>query len=403
MFGIIDRYLSRNFLYSYVVLLGITLGLFVLFDTFGHFDNILETELPFKQLLRSWIEYHSLQVPQTFCHVNAPVVLMAAMFALTSLNRNNEITPLKACGMSIYRVVWPLFLLGFVAGLASVAVQELVLPRISARLFVLTKSVRQHHDQIDIVEKTDYTDTFGVQLIGYKYSVSKKTLIEPVARQERDGSATIVTAEWAEWRKDPEDRIRKWFFHNGREYRIDADHRDLPGFPRRFVDSEEQLKTEGGAIPTDVHYVVGPYVVEPRSQMGLASEQDPFRIYTDIQPHQLMLDRLLDENPSTAQLLTLARENPQEIDVAVELHKRFVAPANAIVLLLLGLPFALRNTRGLFTSLGVCVLLTSGYLFVSLVCTTLVVNGKLTPPAGAWLPVIIFGLIGVALFENVGT
>ena len=100
------------------------------------------------------------------------------------------------------------------------------------------------------------------------------------------------------------------------------------------------------------------------------------------------------ENPSV-------KHNP---GVEVELHSRFVQPFLDMNLLLLGLPLVLtRQSRSLFFSVGLCVLLIVMFMGVNMLCHSLGSSSLLSPPFSVWLPLMFFVPMAVAtslpLFE----
>ena len=83
---------------------------------------------------------------------------------------------------------------------------------------------------------------------------------------------------------------------------------------------------------------------------------------------------------------------------------RFVFGFGFIVLLMLGLPFALSG-RGstTFRSIGLGVFLCFAYYVADAFCLSMGVGGTLPPAAAAWLPVLVFGPLGFFLLDSVPT
>ena len=94
------------------------------------------------------------------------------------------------------------------------------------------------------------------------------------------------------------------------------------------------------------------------------------------------------ENPSV-------KHNP---GIEVELHSRFVQPFLDLNLLLLGLPLVLtRQSRSLFFSVGLCVLLIVVFMGVIMLCHNLGSSSLLSPVLSVWLPLMVFVPMAVAL------
>ncbi|MEK6249703.1 MAG: LptF/LptG family permease, partial [Planctomycetales bacterium] len=98
--------------------------------------------------------------------------------------------------------------------------------------------------------------------------------------------------------------------------------------------------------------------------------------------------------------LVAALKNPSvkyRSGVQVELHSRLVQPFLDMTLLLLGLPVVLsRQSRNLFLSVGLCVLLIVVFMSVVLLCHHIGSSTSLNPSLAAWCPLMIFVPMTVA-------
>ena len=122
-----DRYVLRNYFYAYLVCTVSFLGLYVCAEVLSRLKKFLAPHgIPFWQVL---IRYYSVMIPVAYTYYLGPVLtLSAAMFALTMLNKNNEIMPLKAAGMSLYRIVTPIFCVAAFFSVLTFASQEFFIP-----------------------------------------------------------------------------------------------------------------------------------------------------------------------------------------------------------------------------------------------------------------------------------
>ncbi len=121
---ILDRYISRKFLAIFGLVFMALLSISIIVTFFERIDNVYEHNKPMLMLFR-YIEY---SLPQ-FGHFILPVsVLTTALLALGLMTKSNEVTAMKACGVSIYRVILPVVVLAAAASLFSYALQERVVP-----------------------------------------------------------------------------------------------------------------------------------------------------------------------------------------------------------------------------------------------------------------------------------
>ncbi len=122
--NILDRYLLRKYLLIFTLVFLALLLISIIITFFERIDNIYEHNKSIWMLLE-FIRYN---IPE-FIHYILPVAaLTATLLSLGLLTKSNEITAMKACGISLYRVILPVILMGFIASFCSFYLQERVLP-----------------------------------------------------------------------------------------------------------------------------------------------------------------------------------------------------------------------------------------------------------------------------------
>jgi lipopolysaccharide export system permease protein len=107
-------------------------------------------------------------------------------------------------------------------------------------------------------------------------------------------------------------------------------------------------------------------------------------------------DRLYDElqKPDSTRLATMA----------VLFHMRLTRPLLGLILVLMGLSLLLRDqNRNIFLSAGLCLILCGVFFAACFASKQLGDNDILGPALAAWLPVLCFGPVSVAMFDAVHT
>ena len=88
-------------------------------------------------------------------------------------------------------------------------------------------------------------------------------------------------------------------------------------------------------------------------------------------------------------------------DVRVAIHVRIVQPMLDVTLLFLGLPLVLaRESRNMYLSIGMCVGVVSIYSLTVLSCQYLGTVYMLSPALSAWLPLMVYVPMAVAMFDR---
>ena len=90
--------------------------------------------------------------------------------------------------------------------------------------------------------------------------------------------------------------------------------------------------------------------------------------------------------------------------MAVLFHTRMTRPILGLVLVVMGLGVILRDqNRNVIISAGMCLVLCAVY-FASLYACKMLGDNELLPPAlAAWAPVLVYGPLGLVLFDAVHT
>tara|TARA_Y100001934_G_scaffold260612_1_gene333046 strand:- start:3055 stop:4134 length:1080 start_codon:yes stop_codon:yes gene_type:complete len=108
-FLLIDKYLITSFLKKLLNILTVFLVIFLVVDIIDHIDKILDNPISFTDI--SMIYIYS--IPQ-YINIAFPMaILISTVMTMSLLQKNNEITALKASGVSIYRLTAPFFITGF--------------------------------------------------------------------------------------------------------------------------------------------------------------------------------------------------------------------------------------------------------------------------------------------------
>ncbi len=149
---ILDRYILKNFLLDFLICLVTLMALCVIVETFEKASEFAEyfgdqkkagepmQRSPFQAIGR----YYLLHLPILYGQVSPIILLMAAMFTVTRMGRYGEFIPIKASGISLYRVLLPILIVGVVLSGISVVIQEKVGIKWLGRRFFLSAPIHHH-------------------------------------------------------------------------------------------------------------------------------------------------------------------------------------------------------------------------------------------------------------------
>jgi len=351
----LDRYVVSVFLSSYALAFFLLVGLFVVFDAIGKMDEYLERlgEFGGLQVVGLVAGYYALSVPYFFLWVGPFVTLLAAVFTASRLHRNNELVPVIAAGRSLQRSFGPVFLGGLLGAAAMVAAREGAMPRIEGARSALRHALR--HGRGERVLENVYARAEGGQKLFADRFYPESDLVEGL------------------WAFLPEE--------DGLRF-VRADR-------ARFAPGEGTWLLEGG---TAARF---PGQGEPLDALGGVG----------IGPGDLLLfsfqgtEELL--GLSFRQVDELARREPARLQYQTLLHFFLTFPLANLILPLLGLPFSLRlDRRSGAEGIVLAAVLCGAYFALDLVLRYLGNQGALPPLVAAWSPVVLFGSLGIVLFDG---
>ena len=110
MIKLIDRLMIRGYFKAYAVCLASLLSLYVVVDLFTNLDDFTSQGTGRGQAARHIAEYYSYRVSQIFDRLCEAIVLLAGMFTVAMMQRNNEQLPLLSAGVPTQRIVAPVLL-----------------------------------------------------------------------------------------------------------------------------------------------------------------------------------------------------------------------------------------------------------------------------------------------------
>lgn len=112
---LLDRYLLRRFLAILLLAMVAFIAIFVVVDLVENIDKFIDAGLNRTQILN----YYLLNIP-FFISIGLPMsMLIASIFSIGILSRDNEIAAMKSSGISLYRISAPLLILGILVSIGS--------------------------------------------------------------------------------------------------------------------------------------------------------------------------------------------------------------------------------------------------------------------------------------------
>lgn len=370
----IDRYIVTEFGRVFLICFITFLGLFIVADFVNNLDELVKHAKTHGGLPNVLLSFYGPKVPGFFDLIGRIVALVAAIFAITSLQRNNEMASMMAAGISRWRIIKPVVASVAFVALLGVLNRELLIPQFSdtmgrdARNFAgdQTGTVRARHDHATDI----FFDGEGIR----------------AAPPEIDQPSFGLPAELAVRGTRLEAELARYYPADG----------DRPaGFLLSGVTSPKDIAKRSSLYLGDK-----PVVYSPRDNRWL--KQDQAFVPTGLPFAHLQSGNQSRQYASTYELITGAR-NPSldyGAEVSVAIHARMLQPLLDMTLLFLGIPVVLaRESQNVFKAVGSCIFLITLFVIVSLGFHGLGVSYLLRPSLAVWMPLMIFVPIAALMSE----
>jgi len=363
--GIIDRYLLRQFLKTFLICYLSLLGLFVVFDAFTHLEAFLKIADRQGGLARVMGLYYLYRSVLIFDLTVGLLSLTAAMFTLTWIQRHNELVALMSAGISRVRVAVPVIAAVVVVAFLATLNRELVIPRFRDEL------ARKHDDLGGDVPRpfSPAYDGHDVRIWGQTAVAAEQKIDRPSFRfpPSLDHYTKQITAKEAFYRAPQRGRPGGYLLKG-------VDHpKDLPQQPSLLLDGS-------------------PVVVTPRDAPDWLRPEECF-VVSDISFDQLTNGEAWRDYSSTAQLIQGLRHGGLDLGggIRVAIHARILQPLLDVTLLFLGLPLILtRESRNVFVAMGLCAGVTGAFMLVVIGFRYLGSVYAISPALAAWVPLVLF-------------
>jgi lipopolysaccharide export system permease protein len=352
----IDRYVAREFIRLFLLFALAAPVLFILGDWTDRIEAYTDAGLPLRNIALGYLY----QLPM-FISWSLPVAaLIATVFTVSNMTRHSEMTAAKAGGMSFFRALAVLPVLGVLLTLLGLVLTELVPIGVGRKMEVLGEVERSSGDM-----RHDFIYT-GPE--GHVYTVRALTMAGPSLRTltvEHAGTATMaplhVTAREAVY-----DSAGNWVLQDGVLRNFIGDERTERSFQFRSMRMR---------------------AFNERPEVLMARPKDPEEM------------RYGEMN---ALIETLERSGGRPLDLLVKQAQKLAIPAATLVIVLFGAPLANSSGRGgtaygIGISLGITVL----YLLLFKVTGAMGVAGMMDPVLAAWAPNALFLVAALVLLARV--
>jgi lipopolysaccharide export system permease protein len=379
---ILDQQRYWAFVKAYVISFTSLVGLYIVLDAFANIDEHAEIAEGTLDLLGRMGRFYIVRTSRFYDELCGVISMMAAIFTVTWMQKNNELLAMLAAGVSTQRVIRPVLISAVLVQGLAVANQEFVIPKIAEELQrppdirasdKITKLYQCHDvNGLELHGAAGYADTRIIEKFDATLPASRfGTLLSLQAERARHISEAATHAP-----------LRGGWLIQGA--RIS---------PPRAKWSSSLL------IPLTAEQVA------EFPQAGEPIDGPAYFLRSDVTFTELVRSRQWYYYASTEELMRMMAKpigKTERTEYAVYLHARILRPIGSLILMFLSLPLVLGGMgRNMYVNLGLS-LATSGVFYASaFLVQYLAKNDVVTPELAAWLPLIAFGTLAASRWDRI--
>ena len=356
---VVDRYLIRKYMGTFMFTLGIFSVVMVVFDISEHLDNFLKNHSTVKEIV---FKYEAGFIP-FYLNLLSPLInFLAVIYFTAKMANQTEIVPILSGKASFNRFLRPYFICATLIFIISLFANVYLIPYTN-RLKITFENSHQFNgddpakNEVHIqLEKNSNKRTFVYMQsydpgahTGYQFILEK---FDGDQLKEKLVASNILY-----------DSLKKiWTYKN---YGI------------KYVDGLKETWVNGAGKSKDTVLDMMP------ADFTVVDNQ-----YSAISTRQLNRDIEKEKMRGTGALK----------DMEYEKYNRFVYPFSAYVLMIIGVSISSRKVRGgIGLPLGIGILLCFAYIIVGRFSLVFAIKGSLPPIIAVCIPNILFGLVGYYL------
>jgi len=348
---ILDKYISKKFLGVVIFALIAFISIFVVVDLVEKLDTFIKHDVPNFIVFK----FYLYSMPFIIVVTLPVAMLLASLFSIGNLARRNEIIAMKSSGLSLYRILLPMFIISFIISTGALVFGEYVMPGASEKREFITdeylekekeswrKRINNLYMQDDRGRRISMRYFHATKQTGYKVSIKKFKDQELVFR---------LDARKMAW----EDSI--WVLYDGYERTFIDDTETALSFKQKVLQDENLTPKDFAKILKSAEEMsykeLKAFINEVRTNGG--------------DPNQWLVD----------------------------LNLKVSVPFASFIIVLFGAPLSSRKRRGgAMTGFGISLAICFVYFGIVKTFQAMGHNGHIQPFFAAWIANIIFGLGGI--------
>lgn len=341
--NILDRYISAIYLRAAAVSFAALLGIFYISTFIDKTDKLLKGQATSTMIL----QLLGYMTPQFVYYVIPLSALLSVLVTFGLLSRSSELSVMKACGISLYRIAAPLMILGAVWSGVLYGLEQQVMATANQKADALDAQIRGLHRTSNPTLRRWVVARDGSIYHYDTFDATSKGIL----------NLTVYRPQPNRWALESQLFAARAAYTNGRWM-------GFKGWQQNFT------------------VATGGYAAFPQQPLSL---EPPDYFETAAPLAEMMtvpqLKRYIDQ---------LSASGLNVVPLTIDLQKKLAFPFVTVVMTLLAIPFGMTTgKRGTLYGIGIGIVLALSYWIVGGVFAAVGKAGVLTPVMAGWAPNIL--------------
>jgi lipopolysaccharide export system permease protein len=328
----------------------------IIFDLSENLDEFLAKQAPLKSII---FDYYLNFIPYFINLFSYLFTFISVIYFTSHLAGKSEIIAILSSGISYYRMLRPYFVSAVFLALLSFYLANFLIPHTNQKKRVFTdyyfknlSKSKDEHIHLQISPGTFvYMESFNIKShTGYRFTLEK---FSGNKLEQKIISDRIVYDSIA----------RKWTIQN---------------YTARNIEGTKETIRTGSKLDTTLNLLP--------EELYIKRENYEEMTFGELQKY-IKRERLKGEE--------------ETVFYEMEKQNRIASPFATLIMTLIGVSLSSRKLRGgIGMHLGLGILITFAYILLMRVTTVFATVGDLPPYIAAWIPNLLFGVIGMGLLKK---
>lgn len=354
---IIDRYIMRRFLGTYLFAIALIIMIVVIFDAAEKIDDFLEGHAPMSAI---FLDYYINFIPYFVNQFSGLFTFVAVIFFTSKMAYDTEIIAILSSGVSFRRLMWPYFVSALLITALSLTLNLFLIPEANARRLAFeTKYMGKHKSTF---EPHIYRQLAPGTFVYIRSFQDQTKTAEYFAIESYDGGNIVSTLEAQNVQFDT----------------VSGHWRAAKYFTRHYEGEREVLTKYETPLDTAINLIAA----------ELGRTQDLVQTMNSVR-----LDKFIQQQK--------AKGSDMVPVFQVEAYSRWAYPISTFILTLIGVSLSSRKVRGgTGLHIGVGIALCFSYIVLMRFTGEFAKGGVIPPVIAVWIPNIVYAMIGIYLYRK---